>query len=51
MGWGIYGLDLTTDVELFHAITKVGNGRMSGIIRAKNLDSFVDLIGTVDILD
>jgi hypothetical protein len=45
------GLNLSTDVELLDSVAEVCDGWVSGIVGAENVDSFLDAVGGIDVLD
>ena len=51
MLWGLDGLNLTTDIEFLHSVAEVSNRRMCRVVSTEDLDGFVYLVGTVDILN
>jgi len=51
MSWRFDGLDVATNIIVFHFLPQVGNRGMSRVVCTKNLYRLLHFVGLVDILN
>ena len=51
VGGGLDGLDLAADVVLLDLVAEVCDGRVRRVVSAEDLDSLLNLVRLVDVID
>lgn len=51
VGWGLDGLELSTDIELLDLVSQICNRRVGRVIGTKHFDGFMHLVRPVDVLN